>query len=178
VSRHCLNGTHKECLIIHTAGHCRQKHTWKNVFIRTCSAKLKVIITVLSWSAFLRQSWSSQQCFGSGSGWIRIQFGPGSGIWIRIRNPDSGSICIKIGLKSQNLLFTWRKMLWLSWNFNYSFLSLFQELTTHGNFLLSRTVKKLSHRMEIFCWLCNYITMSQYKSTKTRRKNDFLPVKN
>ncbi len=26
-----------------------------------------------------------------------------------------------------------RKMLWLSWNFNHSFLSLFQELITHGN---------------------------------------------
>jgi hypothetical protein len=27
------------------------------------------------------------QCFGSGSGWIRIQFGPGSGI--RIPDPDA-----------------------------------------------------------------------------------------
>ncbi len=48
------------------------------------------------------------QCFGSesGSSWIRIHFGPGSGIRIRIRNPDpdSGSRCLKIGLKSQNLL--------------------------------------------------------------------------
>jgi hypothetical protein len=26
-----------------------------------------------------------KQCFGSGSGWIRIQFGPGSGFGIRIQ---------------------------------------------------------------------------------------------
>jgi hypothetical protein len=38
-----------------------------------------------------------------------------------------------------------RKMLRLSCNFNHNFLSLFQELITQGNFLLSRTVKKLSH---------------------------------
>ncbi len=36
-----------------------------------------------------------------------------------------------------------RKMLQLSWNFNHSFLSLFQELITLGNFILSHTVKKL-----------------------------------
>ncbi len=47
-----------------------------------------------------------------------------------------------------------RKMLRLSWHFNHSFLSLFQELIIPGNFILSRTIKKLSHRMEIFCWLC------------------------
>jgi hypothetical protein len=40
-------------------------------------------------------------------------------------------------------------MLRWCWNFNHSFLSLFQELTTLGNFLLCRTVKKLSHRKEI-----------------------------
>jgi hypothetical protein len=44
-----------------------------------------------------------------------------------------------------------RKMLRLSGNFNHSFLSLFQELITLDYFLLSHTVKKLSHRMEIFC---------------------------
>ncbi len=44
-----------------------------------------------------------------------------------------------------------KKMLWLSWNFNHSFLSLFQELITLGNFIFSRSVKKLSHRMEICC---------------------------
>jgi hypothetical protein len=44
------------------------------------------------------------QCFGSGSGWIRIQFGPGSRIRIRNPDPDSGPRCLKIGLKSQNLL--------------------------------------------------------------------------
>jgi hypothetical protein len=38
-----------------------------------------------------------------------------------------------------------RKMLRLCWNFNLSF---FQELITFGNFLLSRTVKKMSHRKE------------------------------
>jgi hypothetical protein len=53
----------------------------------------------------------------------------------------------------------------------------FQELITLGNCLLSRTVKKLSHRMEIFCCLCYYITLSHYKSTKTRMKSDFLPIK-
>ncbi len=37
-----------------------------------------------------------------------------------------------------------RKMLRMSWNFNHSFLSLFQELTTLDNFILSHTVKKLS----------------------------------
>ncbi len=42
-----------------------------------------------------------------------------------------------------------RKMLRLCWNFNHSFLSLFQELITLGNFLLSHIVKKLSHRKEI-----------------------------
>ncbi len=51
-------------------------------------------------------------------------------------------------LKDEN-----RKMLRLSLHFNHSFLSLFQELTTLGSFLLSSTVKKLSHRMEICCWL-------------------------
>ncbi len=46
------------------------------------------------------------QCFRSRSSWIRIRFGPGSGIRIRIWNPDpdSWSRCLKIGLKSQNLL--------------------------------------------------------------------------
>jgi hypothetical protein len=43
---------------------------------------------------------------------------------------------------------------------------------------LSHTVKKLTHRIEIFCWLCYCITLSHYKSTKTRRKSDFLPLKN
>ncbi len=47
------------------------------------------------------------------------------------------------GFKDEN-----RKMLRLSWNVNHSFLSLFQELITLSNFLLSHTVKKLSHRME------------------------------
>ncbi len=31
---------------------------------------------------------SEKQCFGSGSGWIRIQFGPGFGIRIQILEPD------------------------------------------------------------------------------------------
>ncbi len=35
-----------------------------------------------------------------------------------------------------------RKMIRLSSNFNHSFLSLFQELITLGNIILSRTVKK------------------------------------
>ncbi len=37
---------------------------------------------------FLRRHDSHGQCFGSGFGWTRIQFGPGSRIRIRIRNPD------------------------------------------------------------------------------------------
>ncbi len=40
-------------------------------------------------------------------------------------------------------------MLRLSWNFNQSFLGLFQELFAFDNFFLSRTVKKLSRRMFI-----------------------------
>ncbi len=60
-------------------------------------------------------------------------------------------------LKDENI-----KMLWLSWNFNHSFLSLFQEIITFGNFLFSRTVKKLSHRIEIFVSL---------QIDKTRRKS-------
>ncbi len=71
-----------------------------------------------------------------------------------------------------------RKMLRLSWNFNHSFLSLVQELITLGNFILSHTVKKLSHRMEIFWWLCYCITLSHYKSTTKRRKSYFLSKKN
>ncbi len=88
---------------------------------------------------------------------FRIRLDPHSiWAWIRIRNPDpdSGTRCLKIGLKSQNLL-------WLTLrtrtDFNHSFLSLFQELITLGNFILFRTVKKLS--------------------TTTRRKSDFLPIK-
>ncbi len=118
-----------------------------------------------------------QQCFGSWSGWIRIQFETGSGSVFGIRIQMS-----KIRSKKPKFTMTDfkdknRKMLWLSWNFNHSFLSLFQELITWGNFILSRTVKKLSHRMEMFCWLCYCITLSHYKST-TRRKSDFLPIKN
>jgi hypothetical protein len=106
--------------------------------------------------------------------------------WIRIRirnpDPDPRSRCLKIGWKKPKFTVTDfkdenRKMLWLSWNFNHSFLSLFQELITLGNSLLSRTVKKLSHRMKIFCWLGYYIKLSHYKSTKTRMKSDFLPMK-
>jgi hypothetical protein len=41
-------------------------------------------------------------------------------------------------------------MVRLCWNFNHSYLSLFQELITPGNFLLCRTVNKLSHRKEIY----------------------------
>jgi hypothetical protein len=52
-------------------------------------------------SMLARDEWHSQ-CFGagSGSGWIRIQFGPGSEIWTHIQNQDrdSGSRCLKIGL--------------------------------------------------------------------------------
>jgi hypothetical protein len=59
-----------------------------------------------------------------------------------------------------------RKMLRLSWNFNHSFLSLFQELITLGNFILSRTAKKLSHRMEIFCWLCYCLIINQQQGGK------------
>ncbi len=117
--------------------------------------------------------------------WIRLD--PHSiwaGIRIRIRNPASDPRIQMSTDRLENPKFTVtdfkdenRKMLRLSWNFNHSFLSLFQELITHGNFLLSRTVKKLSHRMEIFCWLY-FITLSHYKSTKTRRKSDFFPIKN
>ncbi len=67
-----------------------------------------------------------------------------------------------------------RKMLW---NFNHSFLSLFQELIALGNFLLSCTVKKLSHRMDIFCWLCCYITLSHYKIDKNKEEKLFSAYK-
>jgi hypothetical protein len=46
------------------------------------------------------------QCFGSGSGWIRIQFWHGSGIRIRNPDPDSGSRCLKIGFKKLKFTMT------------------------------------------------------------------------
>jgi hypothetical protein len=45
-----------------------------------------------------------QQYLGSGSGWIYIEFGHGSQIRIWNQDPDSGSRCLKIGIKSLNLL--------------------------------------------------------------------------
>jgi hypothetical protein len=47
-----------------------------------------------------------------------------------------------------------RKMLRLSWNFNHSFLSLFQELIILGNFLLSLALLKSYHREEQ--WFSSY----------------------
>ncbi len=72
--------------------------------------------------------------------------------WIQDPDPysesGSGSRCLKIGLKSQKTL-EGREQKNAPIDFNHSFFSLFQELITLGNFLLSRTVEKLSHRMEI-----------------------------
>ncbi len=89
--------------------------------------------------------------------WIRIR------IRIHIRNPDpyseSGSgtriQMSKNRLKKPKFTVTDfknenRKMLQLSYNFNHSFLSLFQELITHDNFLLSCTVKKLYIEYKFF----------------------------
>ncbi len=114
---------------------------------------------------------------------FRIRLDPHS-IWagIRIRISESGSVFrIQVSKnRFKKLKFTItdfkdknRKMLRLSWNFNHSFLSLFQELITRGNFLLSHTVKKLSHGMEIFCWLCCYITLSHYQIDKYKEKKGF-----
>jgi hypothetical protein len=85
---------------------------------------------------------------------IRIRLDPHSN-WAWIRDPDpyseSGSgFRIQVSKnRLKKLKFTRtdlndenRKMLWLSWNFNHSFLSLFQEHIALGNFLLSCTVKK------------------------------------
>ncbi len=83
----------------------QQKLLYKGTFLTGKPLRQKYIIGNL----FLKKTdIFKNQCFGSGSesGWIRIQFEPRSGIRIRIRNPDpdSGSRCLKIGLKSQNLL--------------------------------------------------------------------------
>ncbi len=84
---------------------------------------------------------------------IRIRLDPHS-IWAWIRDPDPYSesgFGFRIQMSKNRFKkpkFTMtdknRKMLQLSWNFNHSFLSLFQELITLGIFILSHTVKKLS----------------------------------
>ncbi len=98
----------------------------------------------------------------------------GSGSWIQMsKNRLKKPKFTVTDFKDKN-----SKMLWLSWNFNHSFLSLFEELITLGNFILSRTVTKLSHKMKIFCWLCYYITLCHYKLTKQGGKVIFFQKKN
>ncbi len=77
---------------------------------------------------------AGSQCFGSGSGWIRI------------RNPDSGSGRLKIGIKSQNLLRVIVFVTLWRWEQKSALIGTVQELFILGNIFLSRTVKKLARK--------------------------------
>jgi hypothetical protein len=92
---------------------------------------------------FLWRHDSHGQCFGSGFGWTRVQFGPGSSIGIRIRNPDpdSGSRCLKIDIKSQNLLWVIVFVTLWRWEQKSALINTVKELFIPDNFFFLALLK-------------------------------------
>jgi hypothetical protein len=95
------------------------------------------------------QAVSFDQCFRSG--WIRIQFGPGSG-------PVFG-IQLRIQMSKNRFKKPLLRLALRMRNFNHSFLSFFLELISLGNFLLSPLLKSYHIEWKFFVLLYNIVSL-------------------